>query len=219
MKRGESMQITERQHEILEIVKENQPITSESIAMHLNLSRSALRNDLSLLSMMGLLEAKTNVGYFYKEMPISTDLKELLLDIEVEGIMSVPVVMDEKASISDGIVSMFIEDVGTLFVVSDGHLAGVVSRKDLLKSMVGNIDAGATPLGMIMTRMPNIVYIYPEESIYIAATKLIRHEIDSLPVIKKTIIDGQEQLKILGRISKTTITKIFVELADGQLGG
>ncbi|MEA3423392.1 MAG: HTH domain-containing protein, partial [Bacillota bacterium] len=127
MKRGESMQITERQHEILEIVKENQPITSESIAMHLNLSRSALRNDLSLLSMIGLLEAKTNVGYFYKEVSISSDLKELLLDIEVEGIMSVPVVMDEKASVSDGIVSMFIEDVGTLFVVSDGHLAGVVS--------------------------------------------------------------------------------------------
>ncbi|MEA3422534.1 MAG: CBS domain-containing protein, partial [Bacillota bacterium] len=75
------------------------------------------------------------------------------------------------------------------------------------------------PLGMIMTRMPNIVYIYPEESIYIAAAKLISHEIDSLPVIKKTIIDGQEQLKILGRISKTTITRIFVDLADGQLGG
>ena len=208
------MQITERQHEILEIVKENQPITSENIAMHLNLSRSALRNDLSLLSMMGLLEAKTNVGYFYKEKVISSDFKELLLDIEVEGVMSVPVVMDEKASINDGIVSMFIEDVGTLFVVSDGYLAGVVSRKDLLKSMMGNIDANGTPLGMIMTRMPNIVYVYPKESIYIAAAKLIHHEIDSLPVIENKLVDGQEKLKILGRISKTTITRIFVDLAD-----
>ncbi|MCD6435068.1 MAG: CBS domain-containing protein [Clostridiales bacterium] len=213
------MQITDRQHEILEIVKENQPITSESIAVKLKLSRSALRNDLSLLSMLGLLEAKTNVGYFYKERPILTDLKELLSDIEVEGIMSIPVIMDEKASVSDGIVSMFIEDVGTLFVVSDGYLAGVISRKDLLKNMVGNIDAAATPLGVIMTRMPNIVSIYPEESIYIAAAKLIHHEIDSLPVVKKLVINGREQLKILGRISKTTITRIFVDLADGQLGG
>jgi len=213
------MHLNVRQNEILDIVRKNQPITSEAIAKYLDLSRSALRNDLSLLTMMGLLEAKPNVGYFFVEKNIPNELKEVLSEVTVESLMSVPVVLDEKISMYDGIVSMFIEDVGTLFVVSGGYLAGVISRKDFLKNIMGKSEINTTPIGMIMTRMPNIVYTYPKESIYIAASKLISHEIDSLPVIEKVLIDGQERLKILGRISKTTITRIFVDLIEDKTGG
>lgn len=213
------MHLNVRQNEILDIVRENQPITSEAIAKFLDLSRSALRNDLSLLTMMGLLEAKPNVGYFFVEKNIPNKLKEVLSEVTVDSLMSVPVVLDEKISMYDGIVSMFIEDVGTLFVVSDGYLAGVISRKDFLKNIMGKSEINTTPIGMIMTRMPNIVYTYPKESIYIAASKLISHEIDSLPVIEKVLINGQERLKILGRISKTTITRIFVDLIEDETGG
>ncbi|MBN2261125.1 MAG: helix-turn-helix transcriptional regulator [Clostridiales bacterium] len=213
------MQLTDRQLEIIEIVKKDQPITSENIAVKLNLSRSALRNDLSLLNMIGILEAKTNVGYFYVEKNLSSDLKDLLSNVTVDSVMSIPVVMDEKIPVYDGVVSMFIEDVGTLFVVSDGYLAGVVSRKDFMKNIMGTSDLTGTPLGMIMTRMPNIIYAYPLESVCSAASKLINHEIDSMPVIEKVLINGEEKLKIIGRISKTTITRIFVDLVDGHLGG
>jgi CBS domain-containing protein len=212
------MRLTVRQNQILEIIRKNQPITSESVANKLNLSRSALRNDLSLLSMMGLLEAKPNVGYYCIDKSLSTQMKDIIADLCVESVMSVPVVLDEKVSVHDGIVSMFIEDVGTLFVVSNGYLAGVISRKDFLKNILGNSEL-TTPIGMIMTRMPNIVITYPQESIYMAASKLIQHEIDSLPVVEKTIIEGKECHKILGRISKTTITRLFVDLLNDELGG
>ena len=36
---------------------------------------------------------------------------------------------------------------------------------------------------MIMTRMPNIVTITPEETILTAGTLLGRHEVDTLPVV------------------------------------
>lgn len=59
------MKLTTRQTEIINIVKAEQPISGEKIAQTLGLSRATLRNDLSILTMTGLLDAKPKVGYFY----------------------------------------------------------------------------------------------------------------------------------------------------------
>ena len=58
------IQITERQQKIIDIVKADQPITSEQIASKLGLTRATLRPDLSILTMSGLLDARPKVGYF-----------------------------------------------------------------------------------------------------------------------------------------------------------
>ena len=50
---------------IQDIVKENEPITSESIASILNVTRATLRSDLAILTMTGILDARPKVGYFY----------------------------------------------------------------------------------------------------------------------------------------------------------
>ncbi|MDD2361277.1 MAG: helix-turn-helix domain-containing protein, partial [Syntrophaceticus schinkii] len=50
---------------MIEIVKENTPITGEKIANKLNVRRATLRPDLAVLTMAGLLEARPRVGYFY----------------------------------------------------------------------------------------------------------------------------------------------------------
>ena len=69
------------------------------------------------------------------------------------------------------------------------------------------------PVGIIMTRMPNIITVFDEDSAYEAAKKIIEHEVDSLPVVEKEIAeDGKEHYKITGKISKTNITKLFVNL-------
>ncbi len=59
------MELSQRQMKIIEIVKEHQPISGETIAKQLGLSRATLRNDLSILTMTGLLDARPKVGYFY----------------------------------------------------------------------------------------------------------------------------------------------------------
>jgi len=68
-----------------------------------------------------------------------------------------------------------------------------------------------------MTRMPNVMFTYPEESVWSAARKLISHEFDALPVVRKVKeSDDGEGYQVVGRLSKTNITRLFVELGEGE---
>ena len=66
-----------------------------------------------------------------------------------------------------------------------------------------------------MTRMPNIICADKDDNAYDLAKKIIEHEIDSIPVVE-TIDneDGKEQVRIIGKVSKTNITKLFVKLGN-----
>jgi len=210
------VELTGRQEMILEIVKKEGPITSEQIAEKLSLTRATLRPDLAILTMAGFLEARPRVGYFYSGKTSDRLIAEKLERIKVGEINSFPIVVRENSSVYDGIVTMFIEDVGTLFVVNEaGYLAGVVSRKDFLKTTLGGKDIQQLPVSVVMTRMPNIITITPGDSILDAAKKIITHEVDALPVVRR-VEDDPEQLKVVGRLSKTNITRVFVELGEGK---
>ena len=61
---------------------------------------------------------------------------------------------------------MFLEDVGTLFVVDkSSFLTGVLSRKDLLRTSLGNNEIDKVPVHIIMTRMPNITYCKKQDTL------------------------------------------------------
>jgi len=203
------VELSERQEKIIHIVKENGPITGEQIAEKLDLSRATLRPDLAILTMAGYLEARPRVGYFYTGKTGSELLTEKIKQYKVKDFQSVPVVVKENDSVYDAISTMFLGDVGTLFVVDeDSCLKGVLSRKDLLRASLGNQDLTTVPVHIIMTRMPNITVCYPDDLLIEAAKMLIDKQIDGLPVVKET----DQGLYIVGRITKTTITKAFVEL-------
>lgn len=205
------IQLSIRQEKIVEIVKMNQPITSEQIACKLDITRAALRPDLSVLTMMGILDARPKVGYFYTGMAQNNFILQKISDIMVEDIMSLPIVVNEQTTLYDTIVTLFLEDVGTIYVNTNGSLCGVVSRKDLLKSIIGGTDINKIPVGMVMTRKP-IVTIKKGENVIVAANRIIEYEIDSLPVIEDYYEDGYSKQRVIGRISKSNITKLFVEL-------
>ncbi|HLR64907.1 MAG TPA: helix-turn-helix transcriptional regulator [Pseudogracilibacillus sp.] len=203
------MELTERQEKMLKIVKENEPITGEQIAEKLSLSRATLRPDLAILTMVGYLDARPRVGYFYTGKTGSELLTEKMKQYRVKQFKSVPVVVKEDASVYEAISTMFLGDVGTLFVI-DNHncLTGVLSRKDLLRASIGNQDLHQLPVHIIMTRMPNITVCQKDDLLIEAAKKLIDKQIDGLPVVKET----EQGLQVIGRITKTTITRAFVEL-------
>jgi CBS domain-containing protein len=197
----------------VEIVKRNEPITSEQIAEMLHLTRAALRPDLSILTMSGILDARPRVGYFFSGKTARNIISEKINKIKVDEIKAVPKVVKEESSVYDAIVTLFLGDVGTLFVVQDdGSLAGLVSRKDLLKIAIGNADIHKIPVGVIMTRMPNLVTVTPEESAYDAARKIVDHQVDALPVVKIEKEGDKVKYKLVGKVTKTTITKLFAEL-------
>lgn len=210
------MKLSVRQEEIIKLVKEGQPITSEALAEKLGVTRAALRADLAILTMIGILDARPKVGYIYAGNPTNTAILDNISKVLVGEIMSKPTTVNENTMVYDAIVFLFLNDVGTLFVENNGILTGAVSRKDFLKIAIGGTDIYKVPVGVIMTRMPNIVCAFSEESAYSVAKKIIDHEIDSIPIVEKINekSEGKEQFKIVGKISKTNITKLFVKLGE-----
>ncbi|WP_275899617.1 helix-turn-helix transcriptional regulator [Bacillus piscicola] len=210
-----TIELTGRQEQILNIVKDNGPITGEKIADQLSLTRATLRPDLSILTMAGFLDARPRVGYFYTGKTGTELLTDKVKKITVQDYQSIPVVVDESSSVYDAICTMFLEDVGTLFVVDkQAALVGVLSRKDLLRASIGKQDLEAMPVSIIMTRMPNITICQKDDLIIEVANKLIEKQIDALPVVKKKA-DGN--FEVTGRVTKTNITKVLVDLSNNQL--
>ncbi|MGG3450967.1 helix-turn-helix transcriptional regulator [Domibacillus aminovorans] len=205
------IELNKRQQKILEIVKGNGPITGEHIAEQLSLTRATLRPDLAILTMSGFLDARPRVGYFYTGKSSTQLLTEKLKKLTVRDFQAVPVVVKEQSTVYDAIVTIFLEDVGTLFVVDDsGCLSGVLSRKDLLRASIGQQDLNSLPVNIIMTRMPNITVCKKDDLILDVAKNLLEKQIDSVPVVKK-IEKGYE---VTGRITKTMITRAFVSLTN-----
>ena len=131
--------------------------------------------------------------------------------------MSKPSTVNEAMMVYDAIVYLFLNDIGTVFVENNGYLVGAVSRKDFLKIAIGGTDIHKVPVGVIMTRMPNIVCGASEDSAYDMAKKIIEHEIDSIPIVEKVRVEqGKEQYKIIGKVSKTNITRLFVQMGKSE---
>lgn len=199
------MDLTPRQLKIIQLIKEREPITGEEIAEIIGVTRSALRTDFSVLTNKGYIKSKTRIGYIYQEKKEKVYIKDIMGEaIYVKGTLSV----------YETILKIFEKDIGTLFIVEEDSLVGVVSRKDLLKIAIGKNDIDKVPVNVIMARMPNIIYCEENERIIEGADKLIKHQINSIPVVKKIEIDGEIKYKLVGRLTKTNITRLFLENYD-----
>lgn len=204
------MKLTDRQIKIIDIVKDNEPISGEKIANQLGLSRATLRSDFSVLTMTGILDARPKVGYFYSGQDFKPLLFEQLFDVSVKEVMVPPIMVEQSLSVYDAVTSLFMYDVGSLYVKDDeGKLAGVISRKDFLRFLIGNANAEKTPVAMIMTRMPNIFTITPEWTVLEAGNLLMQHQVDSLPVT-----ESNESQKVIGKVTKTRIMHHFIHSAN-----
>jgi len=191
------MELTERQRKILMMLKEKSLLSGDEIAQNLNVTKSALRTDFSILTGLKLITAKQNKGYIYNEYIIK----------RVRDYMSPQNSINVKTSVYDAIIHLFNFDLGTLIVVENEKLVGIISRKDLLKAALNRKNIEKIPVSIIMTRMPNIVHCFEDDNIMEAIEKLIKHEIDSLPVLRKE----KGKLSLVGRFTKTNVTKLFYQ--------
>ena len=192
------MDLTERQKKILIMLKEKSLLSGDEIAQNLNITKSALRTDFSILTTLKLIISKQNKGYSYNNK---------CTIIKVKDYMSPQNSIDIRTSVYDAIIHLFNYDLGTLVVVENEKLVGIISRKDLLKAALNKKNIEKTPVSMIMTRMPNIIHCFEDDNIIEAIEKLIKHEIDSLPVLRKE----KGKLSLVGRFTKTNVTKLFYQ--------
>lgn len=195
-------------------MRKSAPVTGEQIAEQLGLSRPTIRSDLAVLVMLGLLDAKPKVGYFPgAAAKPQGEVRRMLLDWKVRDIQSRPVNIRESSNVQDAVVAMFLENSGSIFVTDEQNwLQGIVSRKDLLKVVLGNPGSAAMPVSLVMTRKANLVTVGPDDSALDAARKMVRHEVESLPVV--IAVPGGSEVEVIGRVSNSTMTRILVDWAE-----
>lgn len=153
------------------------------------------------------------MGYTYAG-NVPTGVFEAIKDLRAGDIKSRPIVIREHVSVYDAIVMLFLEDVGTLFVVDEeGILQGVVSRKDFLKTALAGGNMHKMPVGVIMTRMPQIHTVLEEETVLEAAHRICENEVDSLPVVRR---HGDNGYRVVGRLTKTNLARLLMELGEGR---
>ncbi|KRM73384.1 CBS domain-containing protein [Secundilactobacillus collinoides] len=201
------MELTERQQTIIKMLKETSPMTGETIATRLNLSVPTIRGDLRLLTAVEILDARPKVGYVYRgEQQVGLNYGELY-EKQIADIMQTPVTIRDNATLAEAVSKLFLDDVGSLYVVDqDGKLVGLMSRKDLLRASFNNNNAESMLVSVIMTRMPNIVTVTADMTLVSVGKLLLKHMVDSLP-----IVDKQDSSKLVGRITKNRIFQYFIE--------
>ncbi|PZD94957.1 histidine kinase [Paenibacillus sambharensis] len=213
------IELTARQLELISLVKQHAPVTGDQLAEMLGVSRPTLRSDLSLLVMLGMLDAKPKVGYFLgTAYRAESGRLNGFNHLKVREVQAVPVSVAETQSVHDAVVTLFTENVNTLLVVdSQQRFVGIITPKDLLKVTLGNPNAEAIPVSMVMTRYPNIVTAAPDELVRDAVRKMVTHELDCLPVIDSSSGSGREAT---GWITKTHVISLFGDIVSAaQLGG
>lgn len=202
------MKFTELQQNVIELLKERGHLKTTEITKDLNVTKSDLESDLVTLINLEIVGKNDTYGYFYQGNRSYVVFAEILKYYSVENIMSMPMIIEDRLSVYDAIVTLFLENVGSIYVTRNNNLVGVVSRKDLLRAAIGNQDLKKTPINMVMTRMPNIKTVTPDTSVFACAKKIVDSQIDGVPVIKEE--DGIT--RVVGRVTKTNLTNLFVRM-------
>lgn len=202
------MKLTERQEQIIQLVKEYQPVSGEKISELMEISRATLRSDLTFLTLVGILQATPKIGYTYAGSSLETFFFFDIFRTKVEEMMMPPLLIKQNTSIRDAITDLFMYDVGSLYVTDEEQkLLGILSRKDLLRASL-NSDIDHTPVAICMTRVPHIKVCTKEMDILEAASILQDFEVDSLPVVSEEQSD-----KVIGKITKSRLLNFIVQQA------
>ena len=202
------MKLSQREKEIVEIVKKNQPVSGEKISELLDVSRATLRSDLSFLTLVGILKATPKVGYTYSGSDLETLFFFDTFQKKIEDVMTSPVLVSHDSFIQDAIITLFMYDADVLYVIDEEKkLLGILSRKDLLRAAL-NANINVTPVAVCMTRMPHIKTCHKDLNILEAAALLQDFAIDSLPVV-----DDQNEGHIIGTITKSTLLNFIIQEA------
>ena len=199
-------QLTQRQNKIIQLLKAESPMTGETLATKLNISLATIRADLRLLTTIGILDARPKVGYAYQGENLLQMDSQKFFQTTIAAILLPPTEIKLTTSMEEAVTKLFLADVGSLYVLDDdGALVGLISRKDLLRASFTNRDT-TLPASIVMTRMPNVITVSADTSIIAASNLLLKHNVDSLPVVQNA-----GDTHVIGKITKNRIFKYLIE--------
>lgn len=182
------------------------------------MTRPTLRSDLALLVMLGLVDAKPKVGYLPGRHPkYDSHIGNMLKKLTVADILSDPILISGDTTAYDAVLMLFQQNTGTLMVTGEEQeLIGIVTRKDLLKVMLGHTDLHTVPVTMAMTRRAQMTTLAPEDTLLEAISKLIRHQVNCLPVLDEQCSSSTPIRELVGRVTKTDIMNAILSLTEDK---
>lgn len=87
---------------------------------------------------------------------------------------------------------------GTLIADEEGNLAGIITRGDLVRALEKSPD-GCT---VVEAGSQNLIVAFPDEILHDAVTRMVRHDIGRLPVVRRD--NPRKLMGYLGRASVMT---------------
>ena len=187
---------------IYDIVLDRQPVDWGTLVGYFELDENTVRNEVENLIKMHRIDERDGLLYIY-----SFDGKYC----KVEEVMMVARSMDVSGTLGYVVNTVFLEDVDFFIITENDFLAGVVSKKDIIKkAVIEKVDL-STPVGEIMTSMPNVFYVNRDEKIAIATNMLLQNDLDFLPVVERTL-DG---LRVAGIFNKSVVARLYLETLEG----
>lgn len=120
-----------------------------------------------------------------------------------------PQTIDSSASVEDAARLMRDGDVGSLPVVDDGKLTGVVTDRDItVRAVAAGKDARTTKVGDVLSQ--DLVTIDPQQELDEALRLMARHQVRRLPVVEE---DG----KLVGIIAQADVAEQGDDSQTGQM--
>jgi CBS domain-containing protein len=104
-------------------------------------------------------------------------------------LMSWPVAtIDSDATLEEAAEALAADNIGVLLVLRDGHLAGIVSERDVVVHVAAGTDLTHLTVGEVMAG--DIVTISRDASIAAAAQAMVDADVRHLPVLDGQLLAG-----------------------------
>jgi CBS domain-containing protein len=129
--------------------------------------------------------------------------------VQVADVMTNASVTDSPSdSLRSAAEMMWRQQTGSLLVMDDDRLLGIITERDVMKAIAQGHDVDKSAVSDIMTT--NVLTIPPEMTLHEAARHMAARWIRHLPVVR----DG----KVVGVVSQRDLVGVFAALAQDPEG-
>lgn len=111
-----------------------------------------------------------------------------------------PVTASSQLPVEKAAEMMREHDVGSIPVVDDGVLTGILTDRDIVvRCLASGRFPSATPTGDVCSR--ELQTVWPDDTTKTAAQLMRRHALRRLPVVEVPNPTGEEQVRLMGMVS------------------
>ncbi len=127
------------------------------------------------------------------------------------GELMTPLVVsiEDGATLREAAAAMASAKVGTVAIVENGDITGIVSERDLVTTLAGGGDPDEVRVAEVMSRQPR--YLTVSDSVPDAAHAMLSAGIRHLPII--------DECQLVGIVSLRDVTAALVESGEKLDGG